>query len=162
MAKTIVGVFESHRDAEKAARLVKDEGLKTSDISIITKQNDDYNDDNAGQNFSMTNDNISDGVVTGGVLGGLAGLLIGAGTMIVPGIGIIAAAGPITGLISGAVTGGIVGGLIDLGIPENESREYENDIKEGKVVWSMRTDASYVDKIKSILKNCGAFDVEAY
>lgn len=162
MAKTVVGVFENYRDAEKAARLVKDEGLKTSDISIIAKQSGDYSGENAGQGFTMTNDNISDGLVTGGVLGGVAGLLIGAGTMIVPGIGIVAAAGPITGLISGAITGGIVGGLVDLGIPENESREYENDVREGKVVWSMRTDTSYVDKIKSILKNCGAYDVEAY
>jgi len=164
MSKTIVGVFEYHKDAEKAARLVKDEGLRTSDISIITKQseNNNYSGDKTGEDYSMTNDNISDGVVTGGVLGGLAGLLIGAGTMIVPGIGIIAAAGPITGLISGAVTGGIVGGLVDLGIPEDESKEYENDVKEGKVVWSMRTEASYTDKIKSILKNCGAFDVEVY
>jgi len=164
MAKTIVGVFEDHRDAEKAARLVKDEGLKTSDISIITKQGteNDYNDDKSGQGYSMTNDNVSDGVVTGGVFGGLAGLLIGAGTMIIPGIGIIAAAGPITGLISGAITGGIVGGLVDLGIPETESKEYEKDVKEGKIVWSMRTDSSYVDKIKSILKNCGAAEVEVY
>lgn len=168
MSKTVVGVFEYQKDAEKAARLVKDEGLRTSDISIIAKQgednvgDDEYYDERAGDNYSMVNDNISDGVVTGGVLGGLAGLLIGAGTMVVPGIGIIAAAGPITGLISGAVTGGIVGGLIDLGIPERESKEYESDVKEGKIIWSMRTDDSYVDRIKSILKNCGAFDVEAY
>ncbi|MGE5327950.1 MAG: hypothetical protein ACM3KR_00375 [Deltaproteobacteria bacterium] len=164
MAKTIVGVFEYHKDAEKAARKVKEEGLKTSDISIITRQgsDNDYNDNTTGQDYTMKNDNISDGVVTGGVLGGLAGLLIGAGTMVIPGIGIIAAAGPITGLISGAITGGIVGGLVDLGIPEDESREYENDVKEGKVVWSMRTDSSYVDKIKSILIDCGAYDIQAY
>jgi len=56
----------------------------------------------AGRNKGGVNDNISDGVISGGILGGLAGLLIGAGSMVIPGLGIVAAAGPITGLVSGA------------------------------------------------------------
>ncbi len=108
------------------------------------------------------NDNISDGVVTGGILGGLAGLLIGAGSMVIPGLGIIAAAGPITGLISGAITGGIVGGLVDLGIPENKSKQYETDIKAGKTLFSMKIDDDKVDEVSSILRNNGAVSVDSY
>jgi uncharacterized membrane protein len=108
------------------------------------------------------NDNISDGAISGGLLGGLAGLLIGAGSMIVPGLGIIAAAGPITGLLSGAVTGGIVGGLIDLGIPENESRQYESDIRRGKVLYSMKADDDKADRVAEILRNSGASNVQVY
>jgi gas vesicle protein len=108
------------------------------------------------------NDNISDGVVTGGILGGLAGLLIGAGSMVIPGLGIVAAAGPITGLLSGAVTGGIVGGLVDLGIPENRSRQYETDIKAGKILFSMRSDEDKVDRVGSILRSNGAISVDTY
>ena len=172
MPKTIVGIFNSHDAAESAAKMVKDSGLKTSDISIVVKQSDETaNGGNAtgvarGPNATMgkggVNDNISDGVITGGVLGGLAGLLIGAGTMVIPGLGIIAAAGPITGLLSGAVTGGVVGGLVDLGIPENKSKEYEGSIREGKVLWSMRTDDKYVSQVESILKDTGAVKVDAY
>jgi len=176
MPKTIVGVFNSHMDAEKAARQVKDAGLRTSDISIIAKQGDKAETDvyaagnatgvatnpNATMGKSGINDNISDGVVTGGVLGGLAGLLIGAGTMIIPGLGIIAAAGPITGLLSGAVTGGIVGGLVDLGIPETESKRYESSVKQGKTLWSMRTDENSTNRVQSILKDCGATEVSIY
>lgn len=108
------------------------------------------------------NDNISDGVVSGGLLGGIAGLLIGAGSLVIPGLGIIAAAGPITGLLSGAVTGGIVGGLIDLGIPERESREYESGIRQGKVLFSMKTDDDKVDPVIAILRNSGARSVDVY
>ena len=82
--------------------------------------------------------------------------------MIVPGLGIIAAAGPITGLLSGAVTGGIVGGLIDLGIPENESRRYESDIRHGKVLFSMKTDDDKADRVAEILRNSGASNVQVY
>lgn len=171
MSKTVVGIFDNQSQAESAAKQVKDRGLRTDDISIVAKQgNEGSTGTTAGQiwgggttaTMGAKNDNISDGVVTGGILGGLAGLLIGAGSMVVPGLGIVAAAGPITGLLSGAVTGGIVGGLIDLGIPENRSRQYETDIKAGKILFSMKTDDDKVDQISSILRSNGAVSVDTY
>ncbi|NLM58039.1 MAG: hypothetical protein GX194_02730 [Clostridium sp.] len=176
MAKTIAAIFDNYSNAERAAQQIKDKGLRTDDISIVTKQGDEGQ---SGNNFTMgienmganmtgknnqggINDNISDGVVTGGILGGLAGLLIGAGSMVIPGLGIIAAAGPITGLISGAITGGIVGGLVDLGIPENKSKQYETDIKAGKTLFSMKVDDDKVDEVSSILRNNGAVSVDSY
>jgi len=164
MSKTVAAIFDSHEYAEKAAREVKDRGLRTDDISIVAKEGEGE-DHSRGTTATMgkgVHDNISDGVVTGGILGGLAGLLIGAGSMVVPGLGIIAAAGPITGLLSGAVTGGIVGGLVDLGIPENRSKQYETDIKAGKILFSMKTDEDKVDQIASILRNNGAASVDSY
>ncbi|MCX7712029.1 MAG: DUF1269 domain-containing protein [Clostridia bacterium] len=187
MSKTIVAIFDTYRNAETAANQIKDQGLRTADISIVAKERDAGNAGNAGTTATMggigttgaagtagnttgtmgttaraANDNISDGVVTGGILGGLAGLLIGAGSMMIPGLGIIAAAGPITGLLSGAVTGGIVGGLIDLGIPENRSKQYETDIKAGKILFSMKTDDDKVEQIGSILRSNGATSIDSY
>ncbi|MDP4182349.1 MAG: hypothetical protein Q8942_14825 [Bacillota bacterium] len=169
MSKTIVALFDNYSSAENSASEIKRKGLRTDDISILTK---DESHGNAGTTATMgtgdrnspraTNDNISDGVVTGGILGGLAGLLIGAGSMVIPGLGIIAAAGPITGLLSGAVTGGVVGGLVDLGIPENSSRKYESDIRSGKILFSMRTDEDKVDQIANILRSNNAASVDTY
>ena len=179
MSRTIAAIFDNYRNAENAAREVKERGLRTDDISIVTKENEEaYSSDNnaatmstmnnlgktgtANRNNKGINDNISDGVVTGGILGGLAGLLIGAGSMVIPGLGIIAAAGPITGLLSGAVTGGIVGGLVDLGIPENKGKQYESDIKAGKVLFSMKIDDDKIDEISSVLRNNGAISIDTY
>lgn len=165
MPKTVVGLFDSRDHAEIAARQIKDQGLRTDDISIVARQGDEGGTETEGgmvKDNTVINDNISGGVVSGSVLGGIAGLLIGAGSMVIPGLGIIAAAGPITGLLSGAVTGGIVGGLVDLGIPENRSKQYESDIKRGRVLFSMKTDEDKIDHITSILRNSGASNVEAY
>lgn len=181
MSRTVVAVFDNYGPAENAARQIKDQGLRTDDISLVAKQGDTGTTGTGttgtgttatmgrtgttatmGTSGRAVNDNISDGVITGGILGGLAGLLIGAGSMFVPGLGIIAAAGPITGLLSGAVTGGIVGGLVDLGIPENRSKQYETDIKAGKILFSMRTDDDKVDRIASILRSNGAISVDSY
>lgn len=173
MSRTVVAIFDNYGSAENAARQIKDQGLRTADISIVAKQNEG-DTDTTGTTATMggagvtatnkrgTNDNISDGVMTGGILGGLAGLLIGAGSMVIPGLGIVAAAGPITGLLSGAVTGGIVGGLVDLGIPENRSRQYETDIKAGKILFSMKTDEDKIDQVASVLRNNGAKSVDSY
>lgn len=176
MSKTIAAIFDNYSSAERAAHQIKEQGLRTEDISIVTKQGEEDNNAKglfmgtgdltanmtAGRNGGGINDNISNGVISGGILGGLAGLLIGAGSMVIPGLGIIAAAGPITGLISGAVTGGIVGGLIDLGIPENKSRQYETDIRAGKTLFSMKADDDKVEQISSILRDNGAVSVDSY
>lgn len=165
MSKTVVGLFDSQDHAEIAARQIKEQNLRSDDISIVAKREDAGGTETNGKTMkdnTNINDNISDGVVSGGVLGGIAGLLIGAGSMVIPGLGIIAAAGPITGLLSGAVTGGIVGGLVDLGIPEGRSKQYESEVKRGKVLFSMKTDEDKVDRITSILMNSGASGIEAY
>lgn len=164
MSRTVVGIFNNINDAQRAATEIKQNGFKTSDISILTKNIDTINQEQKESSFTNNaiHDNISDGVVTGTVLGGLAGLLIGIGTVVVPGLGVIAAAGPIIGLLSGAVTGGVVGGLIDLGIPEDDSMEYEKDIRSGKILLSMICSSENIHKVSEILKNCGAIKVSEY
>ncbi|NLO41378.1 MAG: hypothetical protein GX115_18175 [Ruminiclostridium sp.] len=159
MSVTVVGVFDRMDFAEKAAREIKERGLRTDDISILAKNGDQTESRDA---TGMVNDNISNGAVTGGIIGGLAGLLIGAGLVAIPGLGIIAAAGPITGLIGGAATGGIIGGLVDLGIPEEESKRYESDVKSGKVVFTMKTEEDKVDDITNILQTNGAERVNTH
>ncbi|NLY18669.1 MAG: hypothetical protein GX045_06905 [Clostridiaceae bacterium] len=159
MSVTVVGVFDRVEFAEKAAREIKEQGLRTDDISILAKNSDDTGE---GEGKGFMNDNISNGAITGSVIGGLAGLLIGAGMVAIPGLGIVAAAGPITGLIGGAATGGIVGGLVDLGIPEAEGKKYESDIRSGKIVFTMRTDEDKVESVSNILKANGAERVETH
>lgn len=161
MSKTVVGIFEDFNSAELAARRIKEQGLRTDDISIIAKHDMQFEGEHHGAE-NRVNDNISDGVITGGLLGTLGGLLLGVGTIAIPGLGIIAAAGPITGLISGAVAGGLIGGLVDLGIPEEHGKRYEMDIKGGAVMFAMRTDDDKVDKVANILRNNGARTVDVH
>jgi len=156
--RNVVAIFENEEYAKNAAEEIKARGLKTADISIVARDGTSgTEDENKG-----VRDNISNGVITGGVLGGLAGLVMGAGNLVVPGLGIVAAAGPIAGLISGAVTGGIVGGLVDLGIPEEKSMEYEKDIMSGRILFSMRVDEENENQVAEILRNNGAKSVDIH
>jgi uncharacterized membrane protein len=165
MSKTLAAVFANRDDAEKASMALSEEGYDMHNVSIVARQADkeiknDKDKDEDGD--EKINDNISDGIVTGGILGGLAGLLIGAGSLAIPGLGVIAAAGPIAGLLSGVVTGGVVGGLVDLGIPEENSKKYENELREGNILFSMKIDYEKTSEAIKILKENGALKVDSY
>ncbi len=160
---TVIGVFRDVKTAEEAVRALRNKGFKDNEISIVAK--DDQNktrkrDMEVGG--EMGTDTISDGTAWGGALGGVAGLLAGVGALAIPGIGPIVAAGPLAGVLSGAVTGGVAGGLIDLGIPEERGRQYEQELKKGGILAVIETSEDKVNDASSILRQNGAKDVEAH
>ncbi|AHV97332.1 general stress protein [Paenibacillus sabinae] len=137
MTKKIVGIFDTEREATQAIKELQARGFRNEDISVVTRNRDDLN--------TITDDTdtvglegVATGAATGGVVGGIAGLLAGIGALAIPGIGPIIAAGPIaaalTGAAVGAGAGGLVGGLVGLGIPEDEAREYEGYVDQGKIL----------------------------
>ncbi len=176
MLKTVIGLFDSRNQAEKAASELRASGFK-DEVSILAadktksgKQSGGGNSDNdslisaitPGGNDAGTGD-LTSGITTGGVLGGLAGLGLGAGALAIPGIGPIIAAGPIAGIVSGALTGGVAGGLVDWGIPADRGQFFEDKVKEGKVLASVRTDDDEkIDNAADILRRNGAHNVEIH
>lgn len=175
MAKTVVAIFESYEVAEKTAYEIRENGLRTNNISIITKSGNgknEYSQSYATGQMSMVKSfstfnhkrrsRISDGIITGGIFGGVLGILIGAGSMFIPGFGLVAAAGPITGLFTGLAAGGLVGGLVDIGVSGSKGREFDRLVSNGKVLFSTKTDEDRVEDIINILNQSGALSVKTY
>lgn len=161
MAKTVLGVFDSSDQAEKAADELQRRGFDRKEISIVAKESSARGGREGRGDTTMGSD-ISGGVATGGAIGGAAGLLAGVGALAIPGIGPLVAAGPIAAALSGAVTGGIAGGLSDWGIPEESGRRYEDRVKEGKIVAAVRSNDDKVEDAADILRRNGAYDVETH
>jgi hypothetical protein len=93
------------------------------------------------------------GAAVGGTVGAIAGVLAAAGTLAIPGLGIVLAgplAAGLAGLGAGAATGGLVGGLIGAGIPEEHAKVYEKDIKSGAILVAVEPrsddDLTYFEK----------------
>lgn len=160
MSKTVIGVFTSHDQAEKAVAELRNKGFE-KEISILAKDDQSYKGTDHNS-VMFGGDAVSDGATTGGVIGGIAGLAIGAGALAIPGLGPIIAAGPIAGLLSGAATGGVAGGLVDWGIPEDRSRYYEGKVREGSIVATLKADDDKIDSAADILRRNGAQDVETH
>ncbi len=177
MAKTLVAIFEAYENAEKAAYEIREKGLRTDNISIITKTGSNLNRYKPSEVRSIEtiekNGNlfvspgslsirISDGIVTGGIIGGIVGILLGGVSMFIQGLGFVAAAGPIGGLFIGLLVGGVIGGFIDFEIPRNKKKEFEKLISNGHALFSMMVDEERSEDILEILKNNGALMVEKY
>lgn len=164
MGKTVLGLFKNERVAEEAVQDLRNAGFER-EISILAKDKE-RKSDQGGRNMKEssfeTSDSLADGATTGGILGGLAGLAAGAGALAIPGIGPIVAAGPISGVLAGAATGGVAGSLVDWGIPENQGKEIESQIKQGKVMVAISASQEKVDSAEKILRDHGAENVEVH
>ncbi|NLM25701.1 MAG: hypothetical protein GX208_06240 [Firmicutes bacterium] len=160
---TVIGVFKNSEAAEKAVKMLREKGFGENEISIIARDEGKTvkRDMEVGGDLGGSED-ITDGTAWGGALGGLAGLLAGVGALVIPGIGPIVAAGPIAGVLSGAVTGGVAGGLIDLGIPEERGKAYEQHLKSGGILAVVETSEDKVQDVSEVLRNNGAVDVESH
>ena len=109
----------------------------------------------------MEKQNLGEGVMTGGALEVLPGYWPGRG-LFLPGVSPIIAAGPLAAFLTGVVGGGLVGGLVDFGIPEERGRHYEERVKRGDILVTVKAEDDEVSQITSVLKRYGGEDVEVH
>ncbi|MEW6031494.1 MAG: general stress protein [Bacillota bacterium] len=174
VSKTVVGVFKSKGQAEKAVEELRAAGVDHREISVVTRderreraeggrgRREARDDEFEVADLDVQGQDVGEGVTWGGGLGGLAGILAGAGALAVPGIGPILAAGPLAAVLTGAVTGGIAGGLVDYGIPTERGRDLERKVKEGGILAVVRAPEDRADRVADILRRHGATDVESH
>ena len=141
--KRAIGVFSHRREAEAALTELRHAGFPMDRVSLIAKHAEG-DDRLAGVDMHTQTGNKADegakaGAVTGGALGGLGGLLVGLGTLAIPGLGPVmlggaaatALATTLTGGAIGAAAGGLTGALVGLGIPEDRARVYNDRVSRG-------------------------------
>lgn len=165
MTQKIVGAFNTEQEATRAIEDLKQQGFGTEDISVIAKDRDEVNTIN-DETGTKAPEGLASGAATGGVLGGVTGLLAGLGALAIPGIGPIVAAGPIaatlTGAAVGAGAGGLVGGLIGLGIPEEEAKEYDEFVEEGRILVLVETDDDHSNHVYDTFRRNNTLNEHRY
>lgn len=149
MAHLIAGLFVDSKKAGNAVAELKEAGF-ADHISVIAKEweGTEVKSHDVKQEFTP-----GGGTAIGAVVGGLAGLLVGAGSVFIPGVGALLVAGPFTVLMggAGALTGGLIGFLVDAGVPENKAREYEEAVKQGQVLVAVTTEHENETLVRDIL-----------
>jgi hypothetical protein len=161
--RAVFGIYPSQLDAENAVNGLKLAGFRNTDISILFPENAGNKDLGLEKNTKAP-EGTAAGAGSGAVLGGILGWLAGAGMLVIPGLGMFVAAGPIMGLLSGIGVGGMIGGitgaLAGLGTPEYEAKRYEGRIRKGGILLSVHCDDSdWVKTAKTILDQTGAEDI---
>lgn len=165
MSKAVFGLA---RDEAQACRIIDDlktAGFSNQDISILMSDRQSTRE-LAHKKETKAPEGATAGGVTGGVLGGVLGWLAGIGTLAIPGVGPLIAAGPIMAALSGTAVGmaagGLIGALIGMGIPEYEAKRYEGAVKSGRILISVHSENSdETSRAKEILERHGAEDISS-
>jgi hypothetical protein len=159
------GIYATRGAVESAVDALKAEGFRNTDISVLFPYNEGTKDF-AHEKGTKAPEGAAAGAGTGAVVGGALGWLAGIGSLAIPGVGPLIAAGPIVAALAGAGVGGAVGGitgaLVGLGVPEYEAKRFEGRVKSGGILLSVHCDDSeWTKKAKKLLERTGAEDVSS-
>lgn len=153
-------------DVSRASRLVgelQSAGFSNNDISVLMPDKATTRDF-AHKHATKAPEGAATGGAAGGVLGGALGLLVGIGSLAIPGAGPFIAAGPLMSMLGGAAVGAAVGGLagtlVGLGLPEYEAKRFEGKISGGNILISVHSDQpEETRRAKEIFERGGAEDI---
>ena len=169
-----VGLFYSRDEAEKALRALKDDGFDMNRVNVIAKNADEVTQsagvDTAYDEGNNAAEGAGAGATTGTVLGGIGGLLVGLGTLAIPGVGPIIVAGEAASTIAatlagagiGAAAGGIIGGLVGLGIPEDKAKIYSDRVSGGSYLVMVNGTDDDISRAERILHDHGIEEYGVY
>ncbi len=172
--RTVVALYDRLDDAQQAVRALIDAQFNHEDITFIardaTGEYAEYvnqpGENRAAAGGSGLNAGAGEGAGIGAVIGGLGGLLLGLGTLAIPGIGPVIAAGPIiaglAGASAGAIAGGLIGGLVDIGIPEEHANYYAEGVRRGGSLVMVRTQDQDAEKARQIMNRFNPVDIETH
>ncbi len=159
---TAVGVFSDRARAQQALQELRRAGFGESQLGLVAPGE-------SGQDAAHTpgdrpidkNSKLPEGAVTGVAAGLGAGALwaLGIAAGLLPGIGPIVAGGILASVLASAVgagaAGGIVGALIGLGLPDEDARYYEGEVRSGRTLITVDAGNRYEEAV-AILDRYGA------
>lgn len=165
--RTVVGVFDDATRAEEALNGLKAGGFAPEQVSVVAKDSRMVGEITDDAELGSPVEGAGTGAFLGGVTGGVLGWLVGIGALALPGLGPIVAAGALAttlgGAAIGAVAGGLIGALVDLGIPEEEARVYEESVRGGGILLTVHADSpGEAGAARDLLTRHGGADVRAY
>lgn len=170
--RTVTRAYDSYADARSVVTALEEAGIPHSDISLVGRDTGSGTT-NATDNAAATDDKAEDaekgagtGASLGTILGGGAGLLAGIGSLAIPGVGPVVAAGwliaTLTGAGVGAAVGGGAGGLVGMltgaGVPHEDAHVYAETVRRGGNLVTVRVDETQASTVEAILDRHTAID----
>lgn len=157
---TVAHIFETREQARRAIVALRESGIPAEEISLVARDIRGKIQAQPSESASGSLDATAVGVASGGVLGGIAGLLVGVGSLTIPGIGPALAAGPIAGGLTGGVVGlgvgGVIGALIDQGMSETDAQACQSALERGGLLVAARVPDGDEPRTLAILENLGS------
>lgn len=181
MAQTVVGLFDRFDEAQAVVRDLESAGFTHDAISVIANDaSGEYSQQYGSNDKKMDNtpaEQAGSGAVGGTAVGAGLGILAGLAALAIPGVGPIIAAGPLAGALGagaatvagatalgagiGAASGALVGPLVDAGIPRPEAEVYNEGVRRGGSLVTVRTnDRQDAEEAADIMSRHNVIDID--
>jgi hypothetical protein len=158
-----VYVFNTHVEAEAAIRSLGKSGFDMKKLSLVGKG---YHSEEQPIGFYTTGDKIKTWGGMGAFWGGIWGMLFAPAVFFLPGLGLVALAGPVVAVLVSALEGAVVVGgisalgaaLTSIGVPKDEVIKYETALKADKYVVIVHGNADDLAKANSVFASSKALE----
>lgn len=163
----VVAHFPTVESAERGIRALRHAGFSQEQIGVAVRDRTTGQEEGSIETGSKAAEGAAAGAVGGGVLGGVLGLLIGAGALVIPGIGPVVAGGALASALGvtgataaagagiGAAAGGVLGALLGAGIPEEQAQYFDQRFREGGALVTVSA-GGLAAEAQRVLENSGA------
>ena len=161
--RTLTRLFDNHDDAVASVHALEAAGFGHDHVSVVannadTRYRTGEHADDAGA--------AGTGATAGTIFGGGLGLLAGIGSLAIPGVGPVVAAGWLVATLTGAGVGaalgggagGMVGALTHSGVSEEDAHVYAEGVRRGGSLVTVQADEARIAEAEGILNNRVAVD----
>jgi len=154
MNRTVIALFKSLEQARGAIREIGETKTANSEISVVLRKQPAVFDwetaaEMGGQPRPQPMDEFK-------------GVLVAVDEVELPGLGAVAAGGPLAGALKREPDKGLAGNLVSYGLPPGRAADYEKQVGEGLVLTLIKTDNSKVGRVANFLSAFGGRDVEKW
>ncbi len=156
--RMIAHSYDTYDHAVRVVHALEAAGVPHDDVSLMSGDKDRTVATNvAGDTSDATATGTGTGATLGTVLGGGAGLLAGIGSLAIPGVGPVVAAGwliaTLTGAGVGAAAGGLLGSLTGAGVDEVDAKGYADHVGRGGTLVTVRASDEMAPQVEYILEH---------
>jgi len=160
--RTVVGVFTSLVEAERAERDLKNLGIPRENIGIVAGNDANHHKEYL-EKAKLASTSTGAAAASGASFGGGVGLIAGLVALVIPGVGPIVAGGALvtllTGLGIGAAGGGLIAAFREMGVPHEQAPIYEEAVRRGAVMLAVDVDSEREGDALSVMDRHGARDL---
>jgi hypothetical protein len=157
----VVAIFETPVAAAAAARELHAIGVPRDRISVVARNHDE--EGALAQQMGATPGADIEDSRPAARLGELGGQVLAAIALVMPGIGPIVAAGPLSaelGEAAGHVAGGVASVLSKAGLSGDRARRLQEAVESGAVLLGVHASAAEASAVGKVLQVAGAVEVE--
>lgn len=157
----VLALFENSSTAALAARALHELGFDRDHISVVARNHDEAGA-LAAQMDATPGADLEDSRPAAR-LGELGGQVLAVIALVLPGIGPIVAAGPMSaelGEVAGHVAGSLASVLKSAGVPDDRAAGFQREVQAGRILIGVHATDGNAAPIRAALLSAGATDVE--